>query len=212
MERLISILAGIGILYAIYALGLKNFDYTSEQKRLQIKDQIKQEGLSTSFYFINAKRLLFFEMLSGGLFIFYWAYKQWQAILRGYKNTSGKKLSAGPLIRSLLIAISIYQLTAIINRTCVYMRKVPAFPPLIWGTALWGGAVAACLPILAGGWRVLGGVFCLAAPYVLQQHINSLPKELPPSRIKVMEIVWIVLSWLIWGGFVFAYGKYVLGK
>ncbi|MBR3631779.1 MAG: hypothetical protein IKN49_01755 [Elusimicrobiaceae bacterium] len=212
MEKLLHIFGGMAILYLIYVLGIKNWDYASEAKRLKIKEDIKQEGLSTSFYFITPKRLLFFEILSGGLFIFYWAYKQWQSMLRGYKNTTGKRLLFGPFLRSLFIAISMYQLTAILNRTCVYMRKEPAFPPFVWGTALWGGAVAACLPMLASGWRVLGAAFCLLSPYVLQNHINSLPKELPPSRIKAMEIVFLLFSWCVWGAAVFAYGKYVLGK
>ena len=209
---MISIAAGLAILWAVYVLGLKNFDYASEEKRLKRKQQIKQEGLSTSFYFLPAKRLLFWEILSGGLFIFYWAYKLWQAVLHGYKNTSGKSLRFGPLVRSIFVGISIYQLTGIINRTCVYMRKIPAFPPWLWGTALWGGAVAAMLPMIPGGWRVLGAVFCLTTPYVLQTHINTLPKELPPTRIKIMEIIVLLISWCVWAATVWAYGKYVLGK
>ena len=89
MERLWSILIGIAILYAAYALGMKRWDYDSPAKREELKTRIKERGLSTRFYFISAGRLLGLNILCGGLFVFYWSYKQWQAVYAGYKSTSG---------------------------------------------------------------------------------------------------------------------------
>ena len=182
----------------LFWLGPGRFDYTSEQKRQDIKVRIKRQGLSLQYYFISQRRLLILNILSGGLFVFYWAYKQWQAVHAGYRNTSGKILHGGPMLRSLFCAVSLYQLTAIINRTCVYLRKIPALPAVIWGTAWWGGLTAACLPFCPVWGRILGGIFFLITPYVLQKHVNSLPSQLPPNKIKWPEIVWLLLSWVLW--------------
>ena len=198
MDRLTSVFVGILILYILYFFGFKNWDYTSEAKRHAIRQQIKELGLSTRFHFISAKWLLLLNILSGGLFVFYWSYKQWQAIFIGYKNTSGRTLSAGPLLRALFTPISFYQLVSIVNRTCVYMRKIPAFHAALWGSALLLGLVVACLPMLPVQARLVGAFCFVWAPFILQGHINSLPKELPPFHIRAMEIVWVLLSLVLW--------------
>ena len=209
MERLYSILLGIGIVAILYWLGPRRFDYTSEQKRQETKMLLKSQGLAVQYYFIPALRLLFLNILSGGLFFFYWTYKQWQAVQSGYKNTTGKVLKYSPWLRSLLSIVFLYPLISIINRTCVYMRKIPAFPAIVWGTLCWGGLVCACLPFLALPWRILGGVLFIITPYVLQKHINSLPKQLPPSRIKWPEIAWLLLSWAVWAACLFSWQKFI---
>lgn len=205
MERLIQILIGAGILYAAYAMSLKKWDYTSVQKREEQKLRLKRKGLSVRYYFIPAGRLLVFNVLSGGVFFFYWSYKQWQAVKSGYKNEAGVPLKFAPAARALLSFISFYQLAAIVGRTCAYMRKKTPFPAIFWGTALWGGLAGAFLPLLPLPWRVLCAALYLLAPCALQMRINSLPKEPPPSRVKTSEILWALAGWLVWGGFAAAW-------
>lgn len=200
MERLWSILIGIAILYAAYALGMKRWDYDSPAKREELKTRIKERGLSTRFYFISAGRLLGLNILCGGLFVFYWSYKQWQAVYAGYKSTSGHMPKGGPFLRAVFTFITFYQFNAILNRTCQYMRKKPALSPVIWGTLLWAGLAAAFIPALPVFWRILGGVMFIFAPYALQRRVNALPKELPPTRLKAAELFWVPVSWLIWTG------------
>ena len=198
MERLYSILLGIGIIALLYWLGPGRFDYTSEQKRAEIKVRIKQHGLSLKYYFIPQRRLLFFNVFSGGFFAVYWMYKQWQAIRAGYKNTSGKVLRGGPLLRTIFAPISLYQFIAILNRTCIYLRKIPAFPAVVWGTLWWAGLVTTCLPMCPVWGRITGGLFFLITPYVLQGHVNNLPSKLPPARLKWAEMCCLFASWLLW--------------
>lgn len=200
MNRLLSLAVGLGILAFVYVLGLRRLDYASEQKRLAAKAQIKQDGLAVQYYFIPAGRLLAWWVLSGGLFGFYWLYRQWRAVCAGYRHAQGKKLAFGPLLRSVFGLISFYQLTAIVNRTCIYKRKTPAFPAAWWGTLFAGGAVAAALPLLPLWARLLGAGCFAAAPYAVQRHINLLPGTLPPLPVKLMEWLWLMLSWLIWAG------------
>ena len=199
MQRLLSILGAIALIYFFYALSMKNWDYHSEQKRQAIREKIKQQGLSTRFYFISARRVLLLNLFSGGIFFFYWAYKQWQAIQTGYKNISRKSLSFGPEWRSLFIFVSFYQLVAIVNRTCVYMRKAPALAPFFWGTVQWVALAATCLPMLAWGWRALAAVCFLLPSYAVQNHINLLPKQLPARRISWAELLCLFIGWTLWG-------------
>lgn len=200
MERLIQLLLGAGILYAAYALSVKKWDYDSEAKREETKKRLKSAGLSVRYYFIPAGRLFVLNALSGGVFFFYWSYKQWQAVKSGYKNSAGTPLKYWPLTRAVWGFVSFYQLAAIVNRTCVYMRKKPALPAAFWGTVLCGAVAALCVPFLGPGWHLAGAAGYLLAPYAVQRRINSLPKELPPSRVKAAEILWTALGWLLWGG------------
>ncbi len=205
MEKLVQMFIGLGILYAIYALAIKNWDYTSQAKRDALRTRLKEQGLSSCYYFIPPLKLLLLNILSGGLFLFYWAFKQWQAVISGYKNTAGKPLRGGAWLRGLLGLVSFYQLCAIVNRTCQYMRKKPSFPAGLWGTLFIGGLVTACVPAVAAEWRAMGAILFLLAPYILQRRINTLPKEIPPSRLKILEIIWVPLGWLLWAGIYFMY-------
>lgn len=198
MEKIWQIIIGLAVFYAAYALSLKKWDYDSAAKREEAKLRLKRAGLSVRYYFIPANRLLVLNALSGGFFFWYWSYKQWQAVTAGYKNAAGGALKYGPLARAVFSFISFYQLTAVVNRTCAYMRKRPALPAVFWGSALAGGFTAACLPCLSPWWRAAGAALYIAAPYALQKRINALPKEPPPSRLKTNEILWVGLGWLVW--------------
>lgn len=186
------------LLWAAYASATK-WDYSSRAKEQDLKNRLKQKGLSIRYYFIPARRMLLLNALSGGIFFFYWSFQQWRAVCSGYKNAAGVPLKYSPFLRTLFIFISFYQLTAVINHTCLYMRKKPAMGPFVWGTLLWGGLAAACTPFLGVYWRTAGGVLFLLAPYALQRRINSLAKELPPSRLKMPEIAAVLAGWTAWG-------------
>lgn len=200
MEKLWSILTGIAILYAAYALGMKNWDYASAAKRDELKNRLMERGLSVRYYFIPTRRLFVLNLFCGGLFGFFWSYKQWQAVLAGYQNTTGKMPAGGAFLRAVFTFITFYQFNAILNRTCLYMRKKPTLPVMIWGTLLWGGLAAACLPALPAFWRITGGILFVLAPCMLQKRVNALPKKLPSSRIKAAELFWMPVSWMIWLG------------
>ena len=208
MERLPSILLGIALLYVFYVVGTRKWDYASEAKREALKEQLKKAGLSTCYYFIPARRFLVLNVLGGGLFVFYWAYKQWQAIRTGYKNTAGTLPKGGPIWRAVFIAFSFYQLTAIVNRTCLSLRKRPSFSHWLWGTVFWAGLAAALLPMLPAWARVAGAALFILAPYYIQKRINSMPKELPPSRVKKAEIAWLIVCWGLWAILAFALTHY----
>ncbi len=208
MERLIKILIGLALLYGSYALFLKRWDYTSEQKRAQEKQRLKEAGLSACYFFILPKNLLLLNLLSGGCFFFYWSYKQWQAILSGYKNLAGTHLKYGPFLRSMFGLFTFYQLVAIVNRTCAYMRKPQGLSHLFWGSVLWLGALVPMISALPVWARILGAVFFFAAPYVAQSHINTLPKDIPPSQFRWIELLPVVCGWAIWGTVIFLLIKY----
>lgn len=198
MEKFLQIAVGILIIAAVYLLGMKRWDYASAAKRAAEKDRLKHAGLSVCYYFIPAGRLLLLNLLSGGFFLFYWSYKQWHAVRSGYKSSSAKSLKGGPLLRAAFTCFSFYRLTAIVNRTCMYLHKPPALPAAFWGTALWGGAAAACWPGLPAAARLAGAVLFFYAPYAVQKHVNLLPKQLPPSRLKAAEALCVPAGWLLW--------------
>jgi hypothetical protein len=207
MEKLIKIIIGFALLYGAYALFLKRWDYTSQAKRAQEKQRLKEAGMSACYFFIFPKKLLLLNALSGGIFFFYWSYKQWQAILSGYKNLAGTKLKFGPLTRAIFALFSFYQLLAIVNRTCVYMRKPQALSHLFWGTALWVGAVLPLVPVLPWWARLLGAVLFIYAPFVAQTHINLLPSDIPPSQFKWVELLPVPIGWLVWSMAILLIGK-----
>lgn len=198
MEKLMNILLGTAILYAVYALGIKRWDYASEAKREEMKIRLQKQGLAVRYYFISTNKLLLLNLLSGGLFLFFWSYKQWQAVCAGYKNSSGKPLGGGPFWRAVFTVFTFYQFNAILNRTCLYMHKKPTLPCAVWGTLCWTGLTAACIPALPLFWRMAGGALFLYAPCALQKRVNALPKQLPPARLKTAEILWLPVSWIIW--------------
>lgn len=200
MERLIHILLGVALVYGVYALGMKNWDYVSEAKRQELETCLREKGLSSKYYFIAAWQLFLMNLLCGGLFVFYWSYKQWQAVRAGYKSTRSPAPKGSPFLRSLFTFVTFYQFNSILNRTCLYMHKRPSLPAVFWGTVLWAGAAAALIPALPAFWRILGGILFVLAPCVLQRHINRLPKHLPPVRLKAAELFLLPVSWLIWTG------------
>lgn len=190
----------MALLWAAYASAAR-WDYSTRAKEQELKNRLKQKGLSIRYYFIPARRMLLLNALSGGIFFLYWSFQQWRAVRAGYKNAAGTPLKYPPFLRTLFIFISFYQLTALVNRTCLYMHKKPAMRPFVWGTLLWGGLAAACIPFLSLYWRIAGGVVFLLAPYALQRRINTLPKELPPSRLKMPELAAVLAGWVLWGAF-----------
>ncbi|MBR3603236.1 MAG: hypothetical protein IKL48_00870 [Elusimicrobiaceae bacterium] len=207
MEKLIKILIGFALLYGTYALFLKRWDYTSKEKEKELRQELKKAGLSSCYFFILPNRLLLFNVLSAGVFYFYWIYKQWQAVLSGYKNLKGTSLKFGPFVRAVFGLFSFYQLMAIVNRTCVYMHKPQALSHLFWGSMLWIGAGVALsfnLPIWA---RILGAFFFFSSSYIAQKQINLLPKQIPPSKLRWIEILVIFCGWIWWGGVIFLFLK-----
>ena len=102
MERLLGMLGVLAVAYAAYALSFKKWDYTSEAKRLERRKVLKAKGMSDTFYFIHARTLFVLNALSGGLFVFYWLYRQWQAVLYGFKRQDGTKLAGSALLRTVV--------------------------------------------------------------------------------------------------------------
>lgn len=204
MEKLIDILLGVALVYGVYALGMKNWDYASETKRKELEIRLQEKGLSAKYYFMAAWQLFLMNLLCGGLFVFYWSYKQWQAVQAGYKSTRSAAPKGSPFLRALFTFITFYQFNAVLNRTCLYMHKRPSLPTVFWGTVLWAGAAAALIPALPLFWRILGGLLFIFAPCALQRRVNRLPKNLPPFRVKAAEIIFMFACWLIWAGIALA--------
>lgn len=187
MERLLEMLGVLAVMYAAYALSVKNWDYTSEAAREKRKAELKRQGLANTFYFINARTQLVLTLASGGTFTLYWLYQQWRAVLRGFKRTDGIPLTGGPLLRTLGGACTFFTLAGIINRTCEYMRRPAAWPAGLWGLVWLAGLVCVFLP---AGWTVkaLGYFFFCAAPAVYQRRLNALPKTPVPAAPKIAEL------------------------
>ena len=193
MERLIEMVAVLGILYAGYALGIKRWGYATQADVEKRRTYLKEKGLANTFYFIHAGTLFVLIVCSGGAFMLYWAFQQWKAVLHGFKRTSGGPLKHGPFLRALCSVVTFFTLAGIINRTCEYMRKQPAWPAAWWGTLWIGGLFVALLPL---SWWACGTgffIFCLA-PAVLQHHLNALPKTTLPLLPKPREVVATILG------------------
>lgn len=188
MERLLGMLGVLAVAYAAYALSFKKWDYTSEAKRLERRNVLKAKGMSDTFYFIHARTLFVLNALSGGLFVFYWLYRQWQAVLYGFKRQDGTKLAGSALLRTVGGFGTFFQLNAIICRTCEYMHHKAPLAPWAWGF-LWLGGLASALA--APGWagKLAGYLFFCAAPAALQNRLNALPKTAIPGTPKTPEII-----------------------
>lgn len=208
MQRLFHMLAAVALVYGVYVLIFKRWDYYSEAKREEEKTLIKKQGLSTRYYFISTPWLLGLNILSGGGFFFYWTYKQWQAMRAGFIRADKRPLAFSPVLRTLCFFFSLYQFNAILNRTCIYMRKHPAFPPWLWGTLIWLAPLAAALPLLSTAWRIAASAVFLIIPPILQKRVNSLSKTPPPFRLKTMEIVWVLICWVIYLGTAVLYKRF----
>lgn len=187
MERLLEMLGVLAVMYAAYALSVKNWNYASEAAREKRKAELKKRGLTNTFYFINARTQLVLTLISGGAFTLYWLYQQWRAVLRGFKRTDGRPLFGGPLLRTLGGLFTFFSLAGIINRTCEYMRQPAAWPAGVWGPA---GLIGLGCIFLPAAWPVkVAGyfVFC-AVPAVYQRRLNALPKNPVPAAPKMAEI------------------------
>ena len=188
MQRLLEMLLALAILYAVYALGMKKWNYTSQADREKRKTELKKLGLSNTFYFIHEYTFLVLNLASGGLFSFYWIYKQWQAVLQGFKRLEGGPLKHGAFVRTLGGGFTFFTLAALINRTCEYMRKKTAWPAGLWGTLWLGGLMLVFCPF-GTFYRLTGyALFCLA-PVVYQNRLNALPKGPVSPAPKTAEIV-----------------------
>lgn len=195
MSELLKMAAILGGLYMLYALTLKKWSYTTQAQRQARREVLKQRGLSNTFYFIHERTLLVLNLLSGGLFSFFWLFRQWQAARRGYKRLDGQPLKGAPLWRTVLFPWSFYQLNGLINRICEYMHHTPAFPPFIW-TTIWLGCLAGIFA--APGWWNAACYFGWCwVPAVLQNRLNALPPQSLPLRPQLLEVSAAVCGLLV---------------
>ena len=188
MERLIQMLGILAVLYAAYALSLKKWNYQTETQRNARRVFLKTKGLSNTFYFIHAGALFLLNVFSGGLFTFYWIYRQWQAIEQGFRRLDGHSLKHCPLVRSLGGFATFFSLNAIICRTCEYMHHKSPLPAWVWGT-LWLAGLAGSIWVSSWPERIVCYVFFCAAPAALQHRLNALPKEPISPQPKPAEII-----------------------
>ena len=188
MERLIEMLVIIGLLYAGYALTLQKWTYVAQADWEKRKNVLKTKGLTNTFYFINARTQFILTLLSGGLFTFFWLYRQWSAVLKGFRRLEGGPLRFGPLLRTLGGFVTFFSLGGIMNRTCEYMRKKPALPAGVWGL-LWLGGLGAVFAPVSAGWRITGYILFCAAPVAFQRRLNALPKQEPSAWPKIIELL-----------------------
>ena len=197
MERLIEMLTVLALLYAGYALGIKRWSYASTQAdREKRRTELKAKGLCNTFYFIHAGTLFFLILFSAGTFTLYWMFQQWKAVLKGFRRSDGIPLKYGPLLRTLFGLITFFSLAGIINRTCEYMRKTPAWPAAWWGSLWLGGFL---MVLLAQSLLVRGVgffLFCLA-PSVLQHRLNALPKTRLSVKPKPREFAASALGLIV---------------
>ena len=86
------------------------------------------------------------------------------------------------------MAFTFFTLGGIINRTCEYMHKAPAWPAVWWGCLWLGGLITVFLPV-EPTIRLLGAfVFCWV-PTAYQRHLNTLPKKSLPVKPKPKEVI-----------------------
>ena len=178
----------VAVLYAAYALSLKRWDYDTEAKRNARRARWKEQGLTNTFYFIHAGTLFCLNLASGGLFTFYWLFRQWQAVSHGFRRLDGKPLRGGAWVRALGGFISFFPLNALICRTCAYLRHTAPLPPWVWGT-LWLGGLAGTLASPSAAGRIIGYLFFCGAPAVLQRRLNALPNQPISASPRPREIL-----------------------
>ncbi len=207
MQRLLEMIGVLAVLYAVYALTIAKWDYSSPQKRAERKNELKTEGLSTRFYFMHPRTQLALTLVSGGLFTFYWLFKQWSQVLRGFKRLDGTPLKGNAFLRALGGCVTFFTLAGLINRTCEYMHKRTSWPAWLWGI-LWLGGLCLIFCPIHYGWRMLGYLVWCYVPSVFQQRINSLTSEKVPAFPRVLEIiiallgtscvVGLIAAWRVW--------------
>jgi len=193
MERLLEMLGVLAALYVGYKLTMGKWDYTSPQKRDERKNKLKTAGLSTRFYFMHPRTQFVLTFISGGLFTFYWLYKQWQQVLRGFKRLDKTPLKGGAFVRAVGGIGTFFSLAGLINRTCEYMHKPTSWPAGLWGLLWLGGLVLVCCAV-SPIWRVAGYMLWCAAPAVFQRKINTLSREIVPAFPRTVEIIVALLG------------------
>ena len=104
----------LAVLYAMYALSLKKWDYATEAKRQERRTLLKTKGVSNTFYFIHAGTLFLLNVFSGGLFTFYWLYRQWTAVPHGFRRLNAQPLPHGAFLRTVGGFITFFELNAIV--------------------------------------------------------------------------------------------------
>lgn len=205
MERIGQLLLAFALLYGVYALTLKNWNYTTEADKQAARNRLKKLGLSSQYFMTAPGKLYTLSFLSGGLFLFYWFYQQWKAVCRGYKNTDETPLRFSPELRALFACVSVFQLLHIVNRTAQYLRKPTSFPAAFWGVVFWLAGIAAFAAQGASAAVTAYAVF-LAVPCVIQARINAMVGQTPPNNPKTAEWVIALLGmaittsviWLRW--------------
>lgn len=199
MERWVDFIVVFGGLYLIYFFTLRRWDYTSEAKRKAERELLKKQGLSNSYHFTGGWKLFAYIFITGGLYAFYWLYKQWKAIFKGYINANNKKLKGGPFWRALLGLISFYQLAGIINRTCLYMHKKPSAAAWLSGS-LWLLSVGAAIALPGMVYKTAALAVFAAVPSRLQARLNALPGKPISNQFQTADILPLLVSLLagIW--------------
>ena len=199
MEKWVDFIVVFGGLYLIYFFTLRRWDYTSQAKQKAEREVLKKQGLSNSFYFIGEWKLFAYIFITGGLYVFYWLYKQWRAVLKGYISTDKKPLKGGPFLRALGGLGTFYQLASIINRTCTYMHKKPAAAAWLSGS-FWLASLGAIAALPGTIYKILALVVFAAIPSRLQHRLNALPGQAIPNTFQLADSVPLVLTLLagIW--------------
>jgi len=186
MAELLQMVVVLTVLYVFYSVTVKKWNYSTEAQRKERRTLLKERGLSNTFYFINDKTLFFLNAVSGGLFTFFWLFRQWKAVKLGFKRTSGLPLKHGPFIRTIFGLWTFFSLNALINRTCEYMHKRTALPPIVWGS-MWLGGLALIIVSKDVLGKVCGYLLWCYAPCALQKRLNVLPAQPLSPRPKMIE-------------------------
>lgn len=188
MERLLEMLGILAALYVTYALTIGKWNYESPTNKQKRTEELKQAGLSSQFYFINALTLLALTLASAGTFTFYWLYKQWQQIHNGFKRAGHAPLKGNAFWRACAGVWSFFALGNLINRTCEYTHHETSWPAFLWGT-IWLGGLALILSPVEYGWKITGYVFFCSVPSVFQRRINTLTREYLPFFPRAIELL-----------------------
>lgn len=188
MTRLLQMLGALAVVYVVYALTLKKWGYYSQAQRHKRRVALKQEGVSTSFYFIHQTTLWILTFLSGGLFAFYWYYQQWRAVFNGFKQEGASPLKYGPFVRTLFFYLSVFTLCPIIDRTCEYMKHTPNYPSSFLATLWLAGLITVFLPV-APMYRIGGFIVFCTIPFLIQRRLNRLVKTQPPLKPRPAEMM-----------------------
>jgi hypothetical protein len=196
MAEFLQMAVVIAVLYIFYSVTIKKWNYSTEAQRKERRTLLKKRGLSNTFYFIHDKTLFFLNAASGGLFTFFWLFRQWQAVKAGFKRTSGAPLKYGPFLRTFFGLVTFFSLNALISRTCEYMHKKTPLPPIVWST-LWIAGLILVLFATGYGAKIFGYLLWCYAPCALQHRLNAFPTQALDPRPKPTEIAATVISLLL---------------